>query len=785
MQYSPRLSFFNLPFRAMQTRFTTLLLTLLLLPAGAAAQNTIYVDTDAAGANDGTSWSDAYTSLHDALANPATTGASASNTEIWIAEGAYTPADDPDINETNEDTSFVVTGNQDSLEVYGGFASGDTFADRNPEDHPVVLSGDIEGNDSDKTAAGVTPTAEDIDGSNSNHVLILNGGIAIGSESQANITTATVIDGIVITGGNASSTSPDNRGGGIYCDGTGSNGKCNPTISNVSFTGNSAGQGGAIYGDGNSNYTIKDVAFTSNRADISSGGAILNSSSPTITDARFIDNSAEENGGAINNSPRSGETGSPTITDATFLRNSAGAFGGAIYNVGQNGGVSNPTITNAVFTDNEAYQGGAIYNFGNGQSFSGQQGTSSPTIRNSIFISNSADDGSESNNGLGGAIYNLALDGGVSSPTITNSSFTGNSADDGGAIHNVGTSNSTITNAILWGNSASNNGDEVFNDNATPTISHSIIEGSGGSGSNWDSVLGTDDGGNLDANPQFADADGPDDSLGTEDDDLRLQGPGSSGGASPAIDAGDNEAVSASEDLAGNARKQDIEGVDDTGNGSAPIVDMGAYESSGAPLPVELAGFDARVDDGAVQLSWQTASETNNAGFRVQRRVADASTPGVHKRARERGSGSPWTTVGSVEGSGTTSQAQSYRFTDADLPYQADVLTYRLKQVDIDGTAHLSKTVTVERGVQELELLGTYPNPAQSRATVRYALPEKQDATIRLYDVLGRRVRTVVSGEQEGRHEQHLDTSRLSSGVYFLRLEAGGQTRTQKLTVIR
>jgi len=87
--------------------------------------------------------------------------------------------------------------------------------------------------------------------------------------------------------------------------------------------------------------------------------------------------------------------------------------------------------------------------------------------------------------------------------------------------------------------------------------------------------------------------------------------------------------------------------------------------------------------------------------------------------------------------------------------------------------------------VQGLELLGTYPNPVQQRATVQYALPDKQEATIRLYDVLGRQVRTVVSGEQEGRHEQRLDTSSLPSGVYFLRLRAGGQTRTQKFTVTR
>jgi hypothetical protein len=200
-----------------------------------------------------------------------------------------------------------------------------------------------------------------------------------------------------------------------------------------------------------------------------------------------------------------------------------------------------------------------------------------------------------------------------------------------------------------------------------------------------------------------------------------------------------------------------------------------AFGSETEPLPVELASLDARVDDEQVRLTWQTASETNNAGFRIQRRKGE----GAKGRVGE------WTTVGSIEGNGTTSQAQSYQFTDANLPYEADALTYRLKQVDTDGSGHFSKTITVERSATKVRLLGTFPNPAGQQATLRYALPEKQETTIRLYDVLGRQVRTVVSGTQEGRQERTLDVSGLSSGVYVLRLRSDEQVRTQKLTVVR
>jgi len=164
----------------------------------------------------------------------------------------------------------------------------------------------------------------------------------------------------------------------------------------------------------------------------------------------------------------------------------------------------------------------------------------------------------------------------------------------------------------------------------------------------------------------------------------------------------------------------------------------------------------------------------------VQRRVG----------ARGRGSESAWTEVGFVEGSGTTSEARSYRFTDADLPYAADSVSYRLTQVDTDGTTRRTDPVTVARGGPDgLELLGTAPNPARTRATVRYGVPEaiarEGEVRLRLYDVLGREVRSVEARAEAGRHEARLEVEGLASGMYVLRLTAGGQATTRKLTVVR
>jgi hypothetical protein len=191
------------------------------------------------------------------------------------------------------------------------------------------------------------------------------------------------------------------------------------------------------------------------------------------------------------------------------------------------------------------------------------------------------------------------------------------------------------------------------------------------------------------------------------------------------------------------------------------------------PLPVELASFDADVtDDRTVQLQWQTTSETGNSGFRVQR--SDG--------------GSSWTTLGRVEGAGTTDEPQSYRFADANTPYAADSLQYRLAQVDVDGTVNFSDPVTVRFGNPNgLELLGSFPNPARSQATVRFAVPEQTtgDVQLELYDLLGRQVKTIPAAEASGRVEQTLDVSNLPSGTYLLRLSAGGQTQTQQVTIVR
>mgnify|MGYP006282683229 CR=1 FL=1 len=195
-----------------------------------------------------------------------------------------------------------------------------------------------------------------------------------------------------------------------------------------------------------------------------------------------------------------------------------------------------------------------------------------------------------------------------------------------------------------------------------------------------------------------------------------------------------------------------------------------------AALPVELASFEGRTTGQGVRLAWQTASETGNAGFEVQRRAFSAA----------------WRKIGyrqSQAESGTTDQAQRYRFVDRRVPFGVEQLAYRLRQVDLDGTVTLSSPITVERGAPDaLQLLPPYPNPARSRATVRVTVPERAaggEVRVHLHDMLGRQVRTVRAIAEAGRHEMVVDVRGLASGTYVLRLSVGGDARTHKLTVVR
>jgi hypothetical protein len=215
-------------------------------------------------------------------------------------------------------------------------------------------------------------------------------------------------------------------------------------------------------------------------------------------------------------------------------------------------------MTNCTFIANSGLGGGGM-----------SHSDSTATVTNCTFSGNSAING--------GGMLNSD-----SSPTVTNCTFSENFAvSRGGGMVNVNGSRPLVTNCILWGNRDSTGmgqTGQIRTFTGTPVVDYSIVQGG------WSGAGGI---GVLDADPLFVDADGPDDTPGTEDDDLRLM-PGS-----PAIDSADTTALppdvadldgdgDATErtplDLAGNPRVLNDPATPDTGIPGSRVVDMGAYE---------------------------------------------------------------------------------------------------------------------------------------------------------------------------------------------------------------
>jgi len=295
------------------------------------------------GGGDGGSWTQAA-GLQSALTDTHCT-------EIWVATGVYTPGAAPD-------DSFRI---RPGAAVYGGFAGDETTRDaRDPAVNVTILSGDIDGDDTNTDGNFIAETSADIHGANTHHIVMMDGTTAAGS-----ITATTVLDGFTLTGGD--NTNGYTGGGALWCRGSGVGHACSPTLAHLVFSGNNAQFGGAMYNIG------------------VSGGA----SSPTLTDVTFSGNSAANyQGGAMYNDGGIGGVSSPRLANVTFSGNSAFS-GGAMFNSGEDGGISNPMLSNVTFSGNSAIgDGGAMYNYGVG-------GTSSPTLTNVILWGDTASDGPE------------------------------------------------------------------------------------------------------------------------------------------------------------------------------------------------------------------------------------------------------------------------------------------------------------------------------------------------------------------------------------------------------
>lgn len=264
--------------------------------------------------------------------------------------------------------------------------------------------------------------------------------------------------------------------------------------------------------------------------------------------------------------------------------------------------------------------------------------------------------------------------------------------------------------------------------------------------------------------------------------------------------AGESLEVSVDTDASGSASiTLDAEGDDSAGSTSAMVSAATSAPNTGGesrdlsvdfsvtwdvPVPAELASFAGEIaGEDEILLRWGVASQTNNLGWEVYRSVDGATFERVGDL---------------VPGAGTSDEFRTYEFVDVDPP-AADVVFYYLRQIDLNGAVSRSGTIEVvfatAVGEQVVPLASgldqNYPNPFNPGTTIRFDLAEGSFVTLRIYDGLGQRVRTLTEASlPAGSYRETWDGRdsrgvRVGSGVYYYELRAGAFTSMKKMTLLQ
>ncbi len=364
----------------------------------------VFVNANATGTNDGTSWTNAYTDLVNAIVSSPT------GSQIWIASATYVPGGDPN-------ASFLI---DKQLELYGGFTGTESsLAERDIAANPTILSGD---NNGDDTPGDFLNQRLD----NANTVL----------RFTSTIDNSTIIDGFTIRGGQADSISTDllyNSGAGIYTEGK-------PIIRHCTITDNFASNlGGGLLAEGMSagGILIESCSFTNNYSDNVGGGAMISGTGLTVShiiDCEFENNFAVQIGGGIMVGGSSSE-----IRSSLFKDNTANFLGGGVMLFS---GIDNRhnVIDSCVFENNLSTLGGGIYAEPQGSMIS-------LLVQNSRFSGNRAELLTPSYSPSGGGIevfYDPIADRDTS--IIRACTFENNEAEySGGGLYFVGLGSNTLS----------------------------------------------------------------------------------------------------------------------------------------------------------------------------------------------------------------------------------------------------------------------------------------------------------------------------------------------------
>ncbi|MGD8307367.1 MAG: metallophosphoesterase [Ignavibacteria bacterium] len=187
-------------------------------------------------------------------------------------------------------------------------------------------------------------------------------------------------------------------------------------------------------------------------------------------------------------------------------------------------------------------------------------------------------------------------------------------------------------------------------------------------------------------------------------------------------------------------------------------------------LPVELASFTGTLNDDNIQLQWRTETETNNYGFYIERAIND----------------SKWETISFIKGYGNSNSPKDYNYIDYDITRTGNY-TYRLKQIDIDGTYEYSNRIHVIKRIPDnFSLSQNYPNPFNPSTRIDFSIPERNLVILRIYNTLGEIVSELVNEIKEpGSYSITFNAQNLASGIYIYQLVAGEYVSASRMLLVK
>ncbi|MDP3148567.1 MAG: ice-binding family protein [Ignavibacteria bacterium] len=227
--------------------------------------------------------------------------------------------------------------------------------------------------------------------------------------------------------------------------------------------------------------------------------------------------------------------------------------------------------------------------------------------------------------------------------------------------------------------------------------------------------------------------------------------------------------------IAGDFKGNILAGTYITVNNASATIDgrtlgLTAVTLGGASvLPVELTSFTAALNNNAIELNWNTATEVNNYGFEIERSKDN----------------SDFENIGFVNGSGNSNSVKDYSFTDEQM--LSGKYFYRLKQLDNDGAFEYSKVVEVDfKLLQTFELSQNYPNPFNPTTRISYSIPVDGRVQLLIYEITGELVKSLVNEYQTaGIYTIDFNAAGLSSGIYFYKITANNFLQIKKMSVIK